>query len=247
MIQDFFTSIKHTTQALGYLFKPWVLKYLLISGFLSIAAYVLFFYLIFYFGDDLGHLLIDKFTGESTWAWVISALEWLTRIILFVITIFIYKYVVLIITSPIMSALSEQCEIRMIGSSKNTQSIMMQVKSMARGIRLSVANLSKEITFVVLLLICSFIPLVGLVTTALIFLVESYYAGFGNLDFFMERRYNVRDSRQFVKENRGLAIGNGAVFLGLLFIPIIGAFFAPTLCTISGTISGLERAENYDV
>lgn len=247
MIEDFFLSLRHTIQSLGYLFKPWVIKYLLISGFLSIAIYIMFFYLIYNFGDDLGHLLIDRFTSENTWGWFISALEWLTRIILFVIIIFIYKYVVLIITSPIMSALSEKCEIKMMGSSKNTQSIMMQIKSMARGLRLSVSNLSKEITLVILLLLCSFLPLIGLVTTALIFLVESYFAGFGNLDFFMERRFNVKESKRFIQEHKGLAIGNGAVFLGLIFIPIIGAFFAPTICTISGTISGLKRTENFDV
>ena len=78
-------------------------------------------------------------------------------------------------------------------------------------------------------------------STVLIFLVQAYYAGFGNIDFFIERRFGIRESRRFVSKNKGIAIGNGAVFLTLFLVPILGAFFAPTICTISSTLSSLER------
>jgi CysZ protein len=59
----------------------------------------------------------------------------------------------------------------------------------------------------------------------------------------MERHFDRKNSRIFIKSNRGLAIGNGAVFIFLILIPILGAFIAPTLATISGTLSALERIE----
>lgn len=241
MISDILSSFKYTIQSLGYLSKPWVLKYLLLSGFVSTLVYVISIYSIYQFGDNLGDLLISKLVNENTWQWVITAVEWITRVILFVTLIFIFKYVVLIITSPFMSALSEDMEARHTGVAKSSQSIAFQVKSMARGIGLASSNIFREISLVVLLLLIGLIPVVGIVSTVLIFLVQAYYAGFGNIDFFMERRFGIRDSRKFVSRNKGIAVGNGAVFLTLFLVPILGAFFAPTICTISGTLSSLER------
>ena len=241
MISDILSSFKFTIQSLSYLTKPWVLKYLLISGLVSTLVYVISIYSIYQFGDDLGDLLIAMLVNENTWQWVVTAVEWITRIILFVALIFVFKYVVLIITSPFMSALSEDIEARHSGIARSSQSIGFQIKSMVRGIGLASSNLMREISLVVLLLIIGLIPVVGIVSTILIFLVQAYYAGFGNIDFFMERRFRIRESRKFVSQNKGIAIGNGAVFLTLFIVPLLGAFFAPTICTISGTLSSLER------
>jgi len=243
MISGFVKSILNALKSLEYLFKPWVLKYLLISGLVSTIVYSIFIYSIFKFGDDLGQLLISKFVTENTWSWIVTTIEWVTRIILTVGFVFVFKYIVLIITSPFMSALSEDLEMRMTGAPKTSQSIGFQIKSMVRGIRLSVGNLFKELGLVAILLLIGLIPVVGLVSSVLIFAVQAYYAGFGNLDFFMERRFNIKQSKRFAQLNKGIAVGNGSVFLLLFLIPVAGAFFAPTICTISGTLSALESPE----
>ena len=79
----------------------------------------------------------------------------------------------------------------------------------------------------------------------MIFLVQSYYAGFGNMDFFMERHLNNRDSRRFVSNNKGVAVANGAVFLLLILVPFVGVFVAPTFATIAATLSGIELLDEY--
>ncbi len=242
MISGFVKSLFNSIKALEYIFKPWVLKYLLLSGLVSTIVYMIFIWSIFRFGDDLGQMLIAKFVTENTWSWLVTTIEWLTRIVLTVGFIFIFKYIVIIITSPFMSALSEDLEMRLTGATKTKQSIGFQVKSMVRGVRLAVGNLLKELGLVVLLLLVGFIPVVGLFTSVLIFAVQGYFAGFGNIDFFMERRFNIEESQRFIELNKGMAIGNGVVFLFLFLIPIAGAFFAPTICTISGTLSALEKA-----
>ncbi|MDA8692858.1 EI24 domain-containing protein [Saprospiraceae bacterium] len=241
MISGFLSSIYNSVKALQYLFKPWVIKYLVFSGLISTFIYAAFIYSIFKFGDDLGQLLISKFVTENTWQWLVTTIEWLTRIILTVGFVFIFKYIVLIITSPFMSALSEDLENRLTGKEKMKQTIGFQVKSMVRGLRLSVGNLFKELGITLLFLLIGLIPVIGLVSSVLIFAVQAYFAGFGNLDFFMERRFNIRESTRFVKLNKGVAIGNGSVFLLLFLVPVLGAFFAPTICTITGTLSALER------
>ena len=73
-----------------------------------------------------------------------------------------------------------------------------------------------------------------------IVLIQAYYAGFGNLDYFMDRHYSVKDSIAFVNRNKGVALGNGLGFLALLAIPIIGVFLAPTLGVAAATLSGID-------
>ena len=93
---------------------------------------------------------------------------------------------------------------------------------MVRGIRINLRNLSREILFMIPLLILSLIPVVGIIATILIFLIQAYYVGFGNMDYTMERYFTYKESVRFVRKHRGTAIGNGIVFVLMLFIPIIG-------------------------
>ena len=67
----------------------------------------------------------------------------------------------------------------------------------------------------------------------LIFLVQAYYAGFGNMDYTLERYHDTRGSINYVRDHKGFAIGNGAVFLMLLAIPILGMLLAPFLGAVS--------------
>jgi CysZ protein len=66
-----------------------------------------------------------------------------------------------------------------------------------------------------------------------IFVTQAYYAGFGNLDFTLERHFRVRESVRFVRRNRGLAIGNGTVYL-LLLLSVVGFLVALPLATVAG-------------
>jgi CysZ protein len=60
------------------------------------------------------------------------------------------------------------------------------------------------------------------------------------MDFTLERYYRVRGSVQFVRRNRGLAVGNGIIYL-LLYFTIIGFVFALPLSTIAGTVEAMKK------
>ena len=70
--------------------------------------------------------------------------------------------------------------------------------------------------------------------------VQSFYAGFGNIDYTLERHLNVRNSIRLVRVNKGLALGNGLVFMGLLAIGI-GFLIAPPLAAVAATIETTKR------
>ena len=144
-----------------------------------------------------------------------------------------------------MSLLSESVEIHLTSNTIPQLGFKDQIKSMIRGTRLAISNVIREILITIPTLLISFIPGFALFTTPFLLIVQSYYAGFGNYDFFMERRYNIRESRAFMSRHKGLAIGNGFLFLSFLVVPIIGVLLSPPLSTIAATVSALDLMDDY--
>ncbi|NJL75514.1 MAG: EI24 domain-containing protein [Saprospiraceae bacterium] len=104
-------------------------------------------------------------------------------------------------------------------------------------------NIIRELIFTLLLLFASLVfPVITPFTAVLIFIIQSYYAGFGNMDYTLERHFNFQESIQFVRANKGLAIGNGLVFVWLILLGI-GFLIAPPLSTIAATIETVKAIE----
>jgi CysZ protein len=97
-----------------------------------------------------------------------------------------------------------------------------------------------------LILLIGLFPIATFAVPVLIFIIQAYYAGFGNFDYYLERYANVSQSKYFVSRNKGLAVGNGAVFLALLLIPIAGLFLAPALATTAATVEGIKRRDQLN-
>jgi CysZ protein len=77
-----------------------------------------------------------------------------------------------------------------------------------------------------------------------LFLVQAYYAGFGNMDYTLERHYGYKESVQFVKSHKGVAIGNGIIFTMMLFIPFIGVLLVLPLSVTAATSQTIGFIEN---
>ncbi len=70
--------------------------------------------------------------------------------------------------------------------------------------------------------------------------MQAYFAGFGNMDYTLERHFSYQKSIQFVKENKGIAIGNGLVFMLFLLIPFVGIIFIIPFSVTSATIATVK-------
>ena len=55
------------------------------------------------------------------------------------------------------------------------------------------------------------------------------------MDYTLERHFNVKESISFVKKNRGVAIGNGMIFMAMLWIPVIGIILVLPLSVTAST------------
>jgi CysZ protein len=215
-----------------FAFIPMVLTLLLMS-IIGLAAYGL--------SDNLGNILI------AWWPWdwgnkiVESVGAWLGGLLIVLLGILILKYLILIVVAPFMSLLSERIEAKLTGSIKNHKfTFAKAIKDMVRGLRLALRNLTRELILTLIFVLLGLIPIFTWLSPVLIFIVQSYYAGFGNADYTLERHFNLKQSVSFARQHRGLMIGNGAIFM-LLLMTGIGFFVAPVLSTVAATLESLKR------
>lgn len=157
-----------------------------------------------------------------------------------------YKYVILILVAPFMSPLSEKVEGYLRGAEKVPVPFdpARVLRELWRGVRIGGRNILREILLTILLLLAAGIPVVGFFSGAAMFFVQAYFAGFGNMDYTLERHFGVRSSVAFVRDYRGLAVANGTVFMLLLMVPVVGLFLAPSLCTVAATIETVDRLDH---
>ena len=163
--------------------------------------------------------------------------EIMVRLVLLFFYFSLFKYLFLIIGSPVFVYLSQQTEALINGKESGFQGDQV-LPDMRRGIQLAVRNSLWQTVYLVCLLILSFIPLVGWITPVICIFVESYYYSFSMLDYSCQRhRLNSPASIAYIGQHKGLAIGNGLVFYGMHFIPILGWVLAPAYAVIAATIS----------
>ncbi len=208
----------------------------LISGLISLTLYSLLIFVFWNKSDLVGAWLIDFYPFEWGKSAIEKAVNWITFLSAFIIFSLVYKYIILVVLSPIMSVVSEKIERHHHPDISFKQNVVGFINSIIRGLRLSLRNIIKELLYTLLLMIGGWIiPGAAIITTPLIFLIQAYYVGAANIDYFLERHTGVSGSVAFTKQHKGLAMGNGTVFLLILLIPILGALFAPILGTIASS------------
>lgn len=217
-----------------YIVIPGIIS-LLLGGGIAATAYG--------FSGALGAWLVSWY--PFTWgASVLASIStWVGGVLIGVTGLIIYKNLVMVIVSPFMTPLAQKVEDNLLGVSNPYSgfSASQAVKDLMRGLFLALRNIIREWFFVMILLPLNLFPGIGSILSGIgIFIVQSYYAGFGNMDYSLERHMDVRERVQYVKDYKGLAIGNGAVFMVLLFTAV-GFIFAPPLGTVAATIENVKR------
>jgi len=147
------------------------------------------------------------------------------------------------LSAPFMSPVSEKIESHLTSNASHNHRITSFSQQLLRGIRINIRNLGMELLLTIPILLLGFIPIIGLFSTVLLFLVQAYYAGFGNMDYTLERHFKYNESVQFIRNHRGLAIGNGIVFMLFLLIPIIGVILVLPLSVTAASVKTVEALE----
>jgi len=237
MIQNIVKGLHTYTTATGLITKLKLWKYFAIPIIISLVTASIIGFSAYGFSDNIGHWIAKIWP----WEWGAKAFEVVAEvlggILVLAIGLVLYKHIVMALSAPFMSPVSEKIEAHFNQEQEHHQhrdtSFMEQLW---RGVRINVRNLFMELLLTIPIFLLGFIPLIGSIASAiLMFLMQSYYAGFGNMDYTLERHFNYKESITFVQKNRGYAIGNGIVFMGLLLIPVIGIILVLPLSVTAAT------------
>ena len=248
MITGVIQGVSAYLQSFGIIRRYKLWKYVLLSGVISLLLGFGILRVIWSYSDNIGGWLSGFYKWEFGRSVFESAIDYIAGGLLTILAFLVYKYIVMVIVSPFMSLLSEEIERKMSNNTnESTFSIKTFISDLIRGLRIAIGNLIKELGLTAAVLLIGLFPVVTIAVPPLIFIIQAYYAGFGNLDYFLERHASVSESKHFVNRNKGLAIGNGAVFLALLFIPVIGLFLAPALATTAATLEALKRKDQLQL
>jgi CysZ protein len=213
-------------------------SYVIITSLASAVIGFLLFGSIYTFGDEIGNFLISLYPFEWGATFVTKIADWFSRIFLWTLSFFIFKYIIIIVLSPVMSLISGKIEKQLTGGISSRFTL---IKELVRGLRFNLRNLFKELVFMILLFILSFVPVIGFLSPILLFLIQAYYAGLGVMDYYLERHYTISESIAVGKQNRFYLTGLGSGFMLTILIPFLGIMFAPILGTIAATEYGCSR------
>jgi CysZ protein len=245
LLKEIITSIQSYYKAHRFISKHRLWKWIVLPGLLYMLLFCVSMY---FFGKSANNVIsyLSNVTGLSTWlqkmenGWLqfFAAFGGIMIWLLFMFFYFsLFKYIWLIIGSPIFAYLSEKTDSLLQGK-EYPFSWPQLVKDMSRGVRIAIRNSLWQTVYSISILLISFIPVVGWVMPVISLFVECYYYGFSMLDYSCERnRLSPSQSIAYIGKHRGLAIGNGLIFYLMHLVPVLGWIFAPAYAVIAATIS----------
>ncbi|GAC1525628.1 MAG: hypothetical protein NVS3B15_00890 [Sediminibacterium sp.] len=238
-------SMQAYAQAHRFIKQHKLWKWILIPGILYTILLVAGMYLFSHTSSNFIEWIILK-TGLKTWldrlnnsllGFLFTMGSLLLWLILLLFYFSLFKYIILILGSPLFAYLSEKTA-AIIEGKDFPFSFSQLVKDMLRGMAIAARNSMWQTVYTLSILLLCLIPLAGWLTPIVAILVECYYYGFSMLDYSMERHQrSPAESILYIGNHRGLAIGNGIVFYLMHLLPIIGWVLAPAYAVVAATLS----------
>ena len=239
MISNLIDGLKAYLEAYRVISRLKLWRFFMIPMLISVVVFLSVVLVSISFSEVIG-LYISSF-----WSWdfgkeTINTVSMiLGGIILISIGLILFKHLVMILSAPFMGPISKKIEDDFIGVTSQVQ-VSSPLTLMFRSLKISSRNLFRELLFSIPILLLGLIPFIGFFSLIFLFLMQAYFAGFGNMDYTLERHFSYQKSIQFVKKNKGIAIGNGLIFMLFLLIPFVGIIFIIPFSVTSATIATVK-------
>ena len=246
MLKEIIIAIQSYGDAHRFIIKHKLWQWILIPGLI----YAILFFsgiIIFWNSSDF---VIQKILGLTSLGDAKGVLKFLLifgsvilKLILMLLYFSLFKYLFLIVGSPLFAFLSEKTE-AIIEGKEFPFSFKQLMHDIARGIKIALRNTLWQTVYTISILILSLIPVIGWFTPFFALLIECYYFGFSMLDYSCERnKLSTSQSIAFIGRHKGLAIGNGIVFYLMHLIIFVGWILAPSYAVVAATLSLLKTKE----
>src|SRR5262249_31993758 len=163
--------------------KLW--KWIIIPGIIYTILFLVSMYFFFKTANNFNEWLSLK-TGLKAWldkmnSGLLGFLFTIDALTLLIVQLMLYfslfKYVWLILGSPVFAYLSEKTD-SILQHREYSFSFLQLLKDMGHGIRIAIRNALWQTVYLVSILLLSLIPIAGLVTPLIALMVECYFYGF---------------------------------------------------------------------
>jgi len=249
LLKEIIIAFQAYTKAHQFLkqYKLW--NWVVIPGIIYSALVITGMYFFWGYANDAITLLSNKLGIEAwlqnehntflSFLFVMGGL--VLRLLLMLTCIALFKYIMLILGSPVFAILSEKIESIINGRPYEFNTATFKADCL-KGIKTALRNLPRQLMYLCGLLLLALIPVVGWITPVIALLLDSYYYGFSMLDYSMARQdgFTRKQSNKFVSLHKGLAVGNGIIFY-LMHLVII---FAPAYAIVAATLTIHEVRKN---
>lgn len=241
MFRDIKIGIGSIFESFQFIQKHKLYSLFILPAILSLIVLMGSLISIYLLTDSFGNYLIQTISPSFFPEWLTEVLSWgtgfLINIIASSILFTIFRYIAMIILTPVFSYAAQKAEMIITGND-SPFSWKQFIKDIIRATTLALKNLVKQLILIGAFTLLGFIPVIGWFGPILLILVEAYYLGYSTLDYTLEvKKFDARSTNDFVSQNRLLTIIHGLFFLGLLLIPIFGWMFGPIFVVIAGTIA----------
>jgi CysZ protein len=216
-------------------------KWILLPGIIYTILFIIGMYFFWTSADGAVSWISDRLGLEnwlqnrrSGWLSFLFVMEgMMLRLVLVLFYFSLFKYLILIIGSPLFAYLSEKTE-AIIENKEHSLNWTDLRKDAGRSIRMALRNCILQLLYFAGLVLMSLFPLVGWITPVIALLMECYYYGFSMLDYsFARAGFTRQQSITFQGRHRGLAIGNGILF----YLMHVAVILAPAFAIVAATLS----------
>ncbi len=243
MINNILKGIQAYSGALSLISKLKLWKYFAIPIIISVVTALIISLSAYGLSDNIGRFIANIWPWEFGKDTFTSISTFIGGIVVLAIGLILYKHIIMALSAPFMSPVSEKIEAHLTGVERHNHRKTSFKEQLWRGIRINFRNLGKELLITLPILLLKFIPVVNIFSTVLLFLIQAYYAGFGNMDYTLERHFKYRESINFVGRHKGIAIGNGTVFMLFLLIPIVGVILVLPMSVTASSLNTVKLLE----
>ncbi|MCC7400167.1 MAG: EI24 domain-containing protein [Chitinophagaceae bacterium] len=245
MLKEIVIAIQSFSEVNHFIRQHKLWKWIIIPG---IVYALLFIVSMYFFGKSATHVIeyLTTTTGlgerlqkfQSSWAGFLFTFAGIILWLLLLQFYFsLFKYIILIIGSPLFAYLSEKTQVILENKEKEINWNDLR-KDIWRDIKLAGRNVLWQTFFFAILLLLTLVPIAGWITPLIALFLECYYYGFSMFDYsFARQNIPLRESIDFAGKHNGLLIGNGLIFYLMHVVAGIGWVLAPAYAVIAANIS----------
>lgn len=240
--EQLFLGINSYVRAFRILDKYNLWTILILPAILSLIIAVVVVLFAWITSDDIVVYLTSQYSFRNYDSDIGNLIELILSVIIHGLILFlylkIYRYLVLIVLSPVFVRISEILHKRIEEADKK-----MNMKAYCfcslRGIQIAIRNFFLELLITAGLLFLTLIIVWILpMIPAIILLVESYFFGMVMMDYTYEKDgLSITQSREHIRKNAGIAIGNGLIFNLIILLPLIGVILGPILALVASRVA----------